>query len=326
MKNIISSVFAVSMLSMTAFGADFKPGEEIMFKVDSPEWGLTTPTEDLTSSNYTISSQSWTKGRDLISSVKLDNDDEAIIVTLKQNYTEAEEESLIGTIKVRDRTTSEYLEIDLNCTVGYNVETINIDGSGNISTVSVDSDSIYKVVADDSRYGYGTLMFQADDVDVTVRVYEDEVYYLGYNRQANRDVLLANADTDAEMDFLNFEAAPRFSSTAEVSIFGYNDDFYIYEENNGKLTTVDATWDDDTNTHVFKTTTLGNYVFSDVALSSVTNGSGSNNNTDDTTTDSNSGTTTQPNPDTGMGSIFSVAAAMTLVSVATAAAAVSSKK
>lgn len=295
----------------TASAAIHVPGQEIIFADDSPEWGTTIPDNELSTTYYSIAGQSWTSGKELVSSVRIDNDDNTIVLKLKPDYTNTKEKALKGTIKVRDKKKGRFLEITVNTTVGYNQGTIDIESDGNIPTLTVDPETVYTVVASDKGYPYGTLMFQADVADVTVRVYDKEKFYLGYNREPHKETLLANAESDAVIEFLNFEGTPTFSGTATVNFYGFENNYHIYELKNGKLTKAATKWDNDTDSFVLKTRTLGHYVISDKTLRSATG-----------TTDNNVPNEKPDgvNPDTGANDVAGIAMALAVVSLVSAAA------
>ena len=121
---------------------------------------------------------------------------------------------------------------------------------------------------------------------------------------ADDDVLKAYADTDADLSFLNFVGSPTFNSTATVRFYKEEDSF-VYGVKDGKLTNVNAKWDDDEGCFILKTRTLGSYVFSDKKL--------------------NVAATTTTNPDTGANDVVGIASALAAVALVSAAA-VSLKK
>lgn len=319
MKKLIATLLAITLLATlatTALAADFFPGSDLTFGTGSPEWDV-QPDNELSTSYYSIAGQTWTKGKDLVSSVRIDNNENALIVTLKPDYTSKKEKPLVGTIKVRDKKKGVFLNVTIDCMVGYNQATIDIQPDGAIPTLNVEPDTVYTVKATDKAYPYGTLMFHADNADVSVRVYDDEVLFLEYTREPDREILKANADNDAVMEFLNFKAHPSFSSTATLSFYGLEKDHYVYEVKNGRLSRVNSTWDKDMESHVIKTRTLTNYVVSDKPLKS------SNGTTDNTGNNNNNNTGT--NPDTGANDVAGIAMALAIVS-GVSAAAISLKK
>ncbi len=316
MKKILASLLAVTMLATTAMAADYTPGQKVEFDELAPGWSSTStpPEKELHTDNYSITDVKWESGKDLVESVKIDNDENKLVITLKKDYTSTKEKELKGTVKLREKGVSKYHVLSIEGTVGYNQSEITIDSDGYIAEFTPSNDVVYTVKAE-GNVPYGTLEFSADMAEISVRVYEDEKYYLGFNVDPNRDVLLANADSDAEINFLNFEGTPTFNSTATVNFYETNEDSIIYEIKSGKLVKSAAKWDEDSGSWVLKTKTLGSYVISDKELKSPagTSGSGSSG-----SGSSNSGSVS--NPDTGANDVVGVATALAVVTLVSAAA------
>lgn len=319
MKKLIAVMLIMTVCVTTAFAADFTPGQKIEIdENDAGVWGSQTLDYEISTTYYSIAGQSWEKGKELVSSVTIDNDANFFIINLKQDFQNTKAKPLVGTVKVRDKKNGRFLTMTINCTVGYEQDTIDIESDGNIPSLIVDNQTVYTVKAADSGYPYGTLMFQADVADVSVRVYDKEKLYLGYDRNPHKETLIANAESDAVIEFLNFEGRPTFSGTATVNFYGFEDNYHIYELKNDRLLKTSAKWDNDTDSFVLKTRTLGSYVISDKTLRSASGTTGDN--TDDDFEDDGA-----VNPDTGASDVAGVAAAIAIVSMA-AAAAVSLKK
>lgn len=312
MKKIFAMILAVVMLTTMAFAADFNPGKKIRFNGNEDRWeGDLKP---INTDNYSVASVKWDQGRDLVSSVTINNDDEVLVVALKPDYKTTKAKTLKGTIKLREKGKTRYATLSIDATIGFDVMDLTVDVNGDIEVPTVDSGTLYRI--DDAGKGYGTLSFSAGDTDISVRVYDKEVYYLYSNNDAIRSVLTANPDSDAVLDFLTFEGTPTFNSTATVNFYGVEEDQYIYEFNNGRLTRSAAKWSDDDGTWVLKTRTLGSYVISDKALKSPAGNS---------TGSSGGSTGGVNNPVTGAGDVTGVATALALASLVSAAA-VSMKK
>ena len=303
MRKMIAAIAAVLMLGSTAFAADYTPGQKITFDgTEAIVWD--GEVKDINKENYSISTQSWDEGKSLIDSVEIDDEEEELVITLKPDYKSKEDKTLKGTIKLREKGTSKYVTLTIDATVGYAQGQIIINAAGDVSlsTSGVESDTVYTVISESNNHPYGTLTFSADSAEVEVRVYEDDVYYLGYSVSPIKSVLQANADSDAEISFLTFEGAPTFTANAEMK--------------DGKLVETSATWDEDASAFVLKTKTLGSYVLSDKALKNVSSSSS------DSGSSSNGSVT---NPDTGAHDVIGVAAALGIVALISAAA-VSMKK
>lgn len=312
MKKIIAVLLMMTLCVTTAFAADFTPGQKIEIDAsDAGVWGTQVLEYEISSTYYSIAGQSWEKGKELVSSITIDNDENYFVINLKPDYLATKDKVLKGTVKVRDKKQGRFLTMTINCTVGYNQASIDIESDGNIPNLIVDPDTVYTVNASDKGYPYGTLIFQADVADVTARVYDKEKFFLGWNREPHKDTLLANAESDAVIEFLNFEGNPSFSGSATVHFYGFEDNYHIYEIKNGRLTKTAAKWDDEQDCFVLKTRTLGNYVISDRTLRSA---SGTTDNDPDNEDDD------ATNPDTGANDVVGIASALAIVSLVSAAA------
>lgn len=313
MKKLFAAILAVAMLVTCAFAADYKPGEKAVFTGAEADWDV-KPTDTLTSENYFVSDSKWTKGGDMVSTVKIlsSSDGGSLVVTLKQNYTTTNDKALEGTITVRQKGSTAIHILTVKSTVGYDAETINIGSNGEIDTVSPVKDTVYTVTKAEGGKTYGVMTMVAEGVEVSVRVYDGEKFYLASDTTPDKAILLANTDNDADPTFLNFVASPTFSSTATISFFGLKKDSIIYELADGKLTKTAAVWDAESEVWTLKTKTLSNYVISDAELKSATgttnNGSGS------------SGSDADKNPATGANDIVGIASALAAVAVISAAA------
>ena len=286
----------------------------------------------INNTNYSLSKVKWDEGRNLVESVKIDDANDKVVIKLKQDYTMTTEKKLQGEITLKGKKVGKNpknadLVIAINTTVGYTLA----DGKGSnpciqINGVSEEADTsdstdfdasaneeyLWKVVKGTDASGkdvtYGTLDFDAadDDVNVEVRVYDGDKLYLYNDVDADNDILKAYADTDAEISFLNFNGEPTFNATATVRFYKEEDSF-VYGMKDGKLTNVNAKWDDDEGCFILKTRTLGGYVFSDKKLNV------------------SASTAADNNPDTGANDVVGIATALAAVALVSAAA-VSLKK
>ena len=174
-------------------------------------------------------------------------------------------------------------------------------------------DYVIEVSADGGSYGTMTQDINGGEVTMEVRVYDGNEFFLGYNTDANSDILKANADVDADMYFYEWEGAPTFDATATVYFNDADESCYVYQIKNGRLTEA-GSYDDDEGCWVLKTRTLGAYVVSTEELVNAADEDG------DTSTDA-----TVENPDTGANDVVGIAAALGVVALISAAA-VSLKK
>lgn len=315
MKKVLALVLAAAMLATVAFAAvpDWNPGEEIGFS--STAVGTAN---DLNTKNYSIKKIEYKAGKALVDSVKLDNEEgNELKVVLKDDYTMTKVKNLEMTITLRGLTKDDRKDYTLPVIKGdvfWETRDLAIDNNGDVDKPdadALDGKVISKVKSDADGKPYGTLDFSVTDssADVSVRVYDGDKFFLGHNFDADKKVLIANADTDATISFLNFDGKPSFNSTATVYFYDVDEKGFIYElTGEGKIKKSAAKWSDDDNAWVLKTRTLGSYVFSDKALASAADA------TDSTT-----------NPDTGANDVVGIATALAVVSLV-AAGAVSLKK
>lgn len=318
MKKILASLMAVAMLATTALAADFTPGQKIELDELAPGWSGNAPDKELHSDNYSITEIRWEEGRSMVESVKIDNDSNKLVVTLKKDYSSTKDKTIQGTVKLREKGASKYFTIAISGTVGYQQDDIVIDADGYINNFTPSNDVLYTVKTN-GNIPYGNLEFSADWAEVSVRVYEKEKYYLGYNLEPNREVLLANADTDAEMSFLTFAGTPSFNSTATVNFFDTDENSIVYEIKNGRLVKSAARWDSDSGSWLLKTKVLGSYVISNKELKSPvgTPASGSSS-TGSSNSNTNNGNVS--NPSTGASDVVGVVSALAVASLASVAA------
>jgi len=317
MKKILSAVLAAAMLLTVAFAAEYQPGQTVTFDGSEAAWD-TAPAKPLTSENYYVYSTNWTKGNTLVSSVKFDADG-GLEISLKQDYKASEDKPLEGTVVIREKGGKVSHTLTVATTVGYIASDITIDADGSIPALTVNDGTVYTVTKAGS-IPYGTLQFTAaGGIDVSVRVYEGEKFFLENNDNVNTAILIANADLDADISFLNFTAAPTFTSKANITLYGMDKDTFIYTLNDGKLTKASAVWNEESGIWTLSSKTLGSYVISDKALKSAdgTNAGSSSS--------GGSSSTAPNNPSTGAGSAVGIATAIALTGIISVAA-VSLKK
>lgn len=326
MKKTIALVLAVILsLSMAsvAFAAldtNYLPGKKIEVTEDLFNDGAETPATPgpISSDDFSLSTIKWTKGGNLVDSVSIDSDEGTVVIKLKQDYKNDSAKDLEGTIKIREKGTTKYYTATIATTVGYeaDVDTLKLSSVG--ETVSIaDALDVTGKVFKVTGASYGNLELSATgavDVFATARVYKDEKFYFGANTDVDTAILKANTDVDGEIAFLNFVGTPSFSSTATVEFYAEKD-WFVYENNNGKLTKSAAKWDEDTGAFILKTRTLGSYVFSEKELASAA-----------ASTDTKEpAKNDEKNPETGVDNVVGVAMVMAVVSLV-AAGAVSLKK
>ena len=336
MKKVLALVLAVMMLATVAFAAD---GTAVPGNQDKPSTDptLTAPgtklkvgegdiigaanTKAVNSTNYSISNIKYEDGKALVESIKFDDNDDRLVIKLKQDYTMTTPKTLKMSLVLKGKKSGKNGKPDdvlvtVEKTVGYKLYDKTCRDSAIVindtDEVIVPDDintqaAVRKVIKDDKAV-YGTMELTAldTDVEVEVRVYDGDKFFLVNNIDADDDILKKYADADADISFLTFEADPTFNSTATVRFYK-DEDSFIYGMKDGKLVNVNAKWDDDEGCFILKTRTLGAYVFSDKKLSVSTPAAGSE------------------NPDTGANDVVGIATALAAVALVSAAA-VSLKK
>lgn len=326
MKKILALILAVMLLGTVAFASvvvnpitdgndpvhnrgNWIPGDTIKFN-DS---GVTTvdPTvdmKDISTDNYSVTNIKYQEGKKLVESVKINDKEGQIEIKLRQDYSNVKEKNLEMTFTLKGKKNVDDVNIKIVGTVGYALDkdSVIIYDNDHVTVPSVfEKDTLYEVQKNGVK-GSGIMEFTTadDDVEVSVRVYEDDRYYLYNEVDPVTDVLKAYADTDADLDFLVFPAAPTFNAT--VTIRAYKDkDTYVYGIKNGKLVNVDAKWSDDDDAFIMKVRTLDGYVFSNKKLNVAA---------------IDNDTTGVANPDTGANDIVGIAAALAIVALVSAAA------
>ena len=318
MKKVLALVLAVMMLTSLAFATVIVPGEKIKLGKDATAWDI-KPDKKVNSDNYSISKIDWEEGKKYIDSVSFDDDDNVLVIKVKQNYTLVADDdaSFYGTVKIREKGKSVYHV----ATIGTEADPYEVYYAEDDIEITSDRDTIFTyaegtlyTVTDPEDKAYGTFEYDFgsdDQYGVSVRVYEDEELFLEISEDADKDILKANADADADyIDFVEWVAAPTFTSNVTLEFYGAEEDDYIYEIKDGKLVTPSRLkWDDDAEVWTLTTRTLGAYVVSDVKLAKAV-------------AEADSGVS---NPDTGANDVVGIAGALAVVAMISAAA-VSLKK
>ena len=319
MKKVLALVLAVMMLTSLAFATVIEPGAKIKLGKDATGVWDDAPEKKVNSDNYSISKIDWEEGKKYIDSVSFDDDDNVLVIKVKQNYTLVADDdaSFYGTVKIREKGKSVYHVATIGTEedpyeVYYAEDDIEI-ASDRDTLFTYDEGTLYTVTdPEDKAYGTFEYDFGSDEqYGVSVRVYEDEELFLEISEDADKDILKANADADADyIDFVEWVAHPTFTSNVTLEFYGAEEDDYIYEIKDGKLVTPSRLkWDDDAEVWTLTTRTLGAYVVSDVKLANAVAEADAD----------------VSNPDTGANDVVGIAGALAVVAMISAAA-VSLKK
>ena len=333
MKKVIALALALGMaLSMTALAADISfapvvPGDGLgndfdqllpgeTYEAYSANWGMAGGT---TVKDYTMKVE-WEKGAALVDSAKLvANADRqlGIKIELKENYTIDEEKDLVGTITMTSKATKTTFGPVQTIAATVTNDVVEVDGASkkdDATSVDVEDNTIYKMTES------GWVEFCGDGnrlSSVKVRLPEDKKVFAYFNEDSIDEIEDKYYDLDAEIEYINFVAKPNLGQKADIAIQGdYSDKYYLYEYEGGKLTEIDADWNEDDGLFEFTASKLGSYVISDKALVAEA---------DEEPADEAVEDTTSKNPDTGANDVVGVAVALAAVSLV-AAGAVSLKK
>lgn len=331
-RKILSLMLAVAMFTTVAFAVisiefpgDWLPNGEVEF--DAAMLGLSG---ELNTKNYSLSKLKFDKGKNLVESVELseDEDEDSLKIILKTDFTLDKPKPLSLSFDIKGKGDFRGEKMTFNfpgeneyINVNYGLAEVWINPDNEVEpidepwydgdlvgrtakmsgdwTIEGETDFICKFVSDFSRrdkeerpnrpaarsyaltddqiYGengapYGDLEFSTDDdnTDVSVRVYDGDKAFLGYNYDVDKEILLANADLEADISALTFDARPSFNSTATVYFYQVDEDGVVYDNlGGGKIAKSKAVWSEGDGCWVLKTRTLGSYIFSDKALTSV---------------------------------------------------------
>ena len=289
---------------------------------------------EFSTTNYSVSAD-WDTGSALVSSVKIDNDCNHLVIKLNENYTITDEKDLEGTITIKtkkdlyDDSGSEVekgteVEVSFEATVANNLDD-GVDGADNrddATEIDVEDNTVYQMNSS------GWVEFCGDGnrlSSVKVRLPEDKKVFAYFNEDPVDEIEDKYYDLDADLNYVNFVANPTLGTNATVAIQAdYSDQYYLYEYKGGKLSEVDADWNEDDGTYEFTTSQLTTYVLSDKALAADAD-EDEEEVTDEVVDEEVTDTSSTDNPDTGANDVVGVAVALAAVSLV-AAGAVSLKK
>jgi len=339
-EDAVSHVLPGSTIKITALGV-YEMDHNYLF-TDSgydPDNDNHKLLKDLNSTNYTLTSVKYNDGRNMVEQVKFNDKEDRVEIKLKKDYDLTKVKKLDLTFVLKGKKSGKTKPADIRMRVIRDVNyardlqelQLSLDNEIKLGVYDFAENIVYEVEEspadkDGRTQTYGTLEFTVaadDDVDVEVRVYDGDRFYLYNEVEADDDVLKKYADTDADLTFLNFKGTPTFNSTATVRFYKEEGTYFYVNTGDGKLvdingsarnagsaldTTSKVRWDADEGCYILRTRTLGNYVFSDKKLAVTT------------TADS-----TATNPDTGANDVVGIASALAAVALVSAAA-VSLKK
>ncbi len=323
MKKVLSIVLAGLMLSTVALASEsynkdekYAPGTVII--IESSDFP--GDCDYLNTDNYSLRSVSYEAGKSYVDSVELaeDDDDDELVVTLKKDSSMDRYKDVEFTVRLRGRRSSiDDAEQTFRFQVGNEVHEVYIEEDGYIDGDALKPGAINKFVPGDKNWPYGTLEFSPNgDVDISVKVFEDEEIYYNVDEDTNKTVLKNNIDSNCDISFINFNGM-EFERQATVYFYWPDEDGYIYEiSSSGKLTQAPVKWSDDSDCWVLKTSELGAFALSDGRLKASSSASSSESQEESSSSSSYQPGDYVPNPSTGASNVGAAMAAVGLVVLA----------
>ena len=321
MKKILAIILAAAMLTMVAAasetyheGGQYNPGDVVI--IESSDFPGDTPT--LNTDHFSLRKVTYDSGKTYVDSVKLtdDEDDDELIVTLKEDNSMDKYKDVKFTVELRGRSSRiDDVEQTFSFQVGNELHDVLIHQDGDIDGNALKPNAINRFVSDASGWPYGDLVFSPhNDVDIELRVFEDERIAYFVDESANKTVLKNNIDIDATIEFIDFNGM-KFERQATVHFYWPDQDGYIYEiSSSGRLTAAGARWSNDENCWILKTKELGAYAFSDKKLKA-SGSSTSSPDPDDTPSSNYQPGDWVPNPSTGARDSAGVAVAIAVAAL-----------
>ena len=325
MKKVLAIILAAVLLTTVALaseayreGGQYAPGNVII--IESSDFPGDTP--DLNTEHYSIRKVTYDAGKTYVDSIELteDEDEDELIVTLKKNNDMDKYKDVKFTVELRGRSSRiDDVEQTFAFQVGNELYDVSIQKDGYIDGDALKPNAINRFVADSSGWPYGDLLFSPhNDVDIELRVFEDERISYFVDEDANKTVLKNNIDNDAHIEFIDFNNM-KFERQATVRFYWPDEDGYIYEiSSSGKLTSAGAKWNDDESCWILKTSSLGAFAFSDGKLKA--SGSASSEPESSSSSSSYQPGDWVPNPSTGSRDGVGVAAALAVMALVCAGA------
>lgn len=257
----------------------------------------------------------WTKGGDAVDYFRLKdakrddgkgvNKPAYLELKLKENYTLVDAKDLAATItryhtdpvsKAKTTDIFKFTAAISNASITEVATYATAKEAKENGYFTVDDNTVY--IAED-KAGYVAFGDEKRLIQVVAKASKKQKMFLYFNEDIIAEVSEKYEDLDAQIAYYNLPAKPEFSKATVTIDCDFVGKPYLYEYNNGKLTKIDAKWDNANGTYTFDTKVLTSYVVSDKEL--VTG-------TDDGTVPTN--------PDTGANDFVGLAVALAVVSVA----------
>jgi len=336
MKKAIALTLALAMassMSAVALAGDepiaentYAPGSviSILSEAFTAEDG-SQPAEDLTRTNYTLSFD-WDRGGAMVETVKIDNDDKEVQITLKENYTIDEAKDLEGTItlKSRDEDKTVYtLELADDTKLKVTNLVVDVEGTKDAEDAEEYTADVDNTIYQNDEDSAGYVLFQSGSEMMTVLadMAKGEKVFMHISEEEIEEIAEAyNKDGKAALYFFDFEGTPSLKNKATLSIEAdYFEEGFVYEYSGGKLREVNAKRTEDGDAYEWTASKLSTYVVSDTKLKA--DGVVSENG--ETESEKNP---TVENPNTGANDIVGVASGLAVVSLVACGAVALKKK
>lgn len=199
-----------------------------------------------------------------------------------------------------DNTASAFEDVAGTVKVGTTSSKADKAGSYDLSA-TITKDYIPEFDGDFGEFTNGAVVkFEKDLGEIDIDFEDVAMFTVNANGQGKLnlkwntdfDPEVASLDKSANMDFVTFEGEPSFNKNGTLYIYAAEDTF-LYKVVDGKLTAVDASYNEDYEAWELKTRSLGEYVISDkeIDLDAV--------NTEDKDDASSTTDGGKENPDTG---------------------------
>ena len=308
-KSVIALALAAPAISMVALARDardysydyndvYEPGSRILFTYDnfyrdgSPDGDLLPGEVELSNDYFSVSSKTFSKGSNLVKSIYIDDDEEAVVIELIPEYLkEAPDETrtsvsitkLAVKAKKSIKDGSEYIlskgktyefydpTYDTNkiyLRVGYELEEYECNSDGQDINITEDESVLVKWTSGDS---YGMAQIYYDDYAYAEgRVYKNDKVLYSFTTDLDSSVYKKYPEADLSC----IHILGTFPSKMTFYLYA-DEDQYVYRYDNGKITTSGLKWRDDDAAWVGTITEGYCYLISDIKLKTTSTGSGS---------------------------------------------------
>lgn len=261
----------------TENGAEVDPtfGKVLYYRLYDAEQNAITDSKAV--SNLNINSK-WSDGASYVKGVEIVKKGGSYYIAVTTQGSSLEPVDVSGKIYLKGTSgTGEGKQridghFDVDFTLAYGEVIV---GASDSSVVVAPADMVYDLSDNETKeftFQYGAN--GSEIVEIVTDVASTDRLLLGYNTEEVEE--LVQIYNKANLDFINLKGS--FKKTSDVTLYA-EEGTYLYKYENGKLSAVDAEYDDWDEAFSFRTKNLGTYVLSDVKLNvSSVSGSVSGNN------------------------------------------------